>query len=119
MSATAAERSVSLYTVLVEGDDFNDPVADSARSILDGHIVLSRRLANSKHFPAIDALESVSRVRDQVVSDDGCERTSPRLSLHRAIAFAFVVVVSVPQSHAPEAMIERANSARFMTAARS
>ncbi len=59
-----------IYTVLVEGDDFNDPIADSARSILDGHIVLSRRLATSGHFPAVDVTESVSRLRDRVVSDD-------------------------------------------------
>jgi FliI/YscN family ATPase len=59
-----------LYTVLVEGDDFNEPVADATRSFLDGHIVLTRRLANAKHFPAIDILESVSRVRDQVVSPE-------------------------------------------------
>lgn len=57
-----------LYTVLVEGDDMNDPVADSARSILDGHIVLSRRLATSGHFPSIDVLESVSRVAPRVMS---------------------------------------------------
>ncbi len=56
-----------LYTVLVEGDDFNEPVADAARSILDGHIVLTRKLAAAKHFPAIDVLESVSRVRDHVI----------------------------------------------------
>jgi FliI/YscN family ATPase len=67
-AGTAERGSITgLYTVLVEGDDFNDPVADSARSILDGHIVLTRRLANNKHFPAIDVLESVSRVRDEVV----------------------------------------------------
>ncbi len=57
-----------LYTVLVEGDDFNEPVADATRSILDGHVVLARRLAAAKHFPAVDVLESVSRVRDAVVS---------------------------------------------------
>jgi len=56
-----------LYTVLVEGDDFNEPVADSARGILDGHIILSRRLAAAKHFPAIEVLDSVSRVRDAVI----------------------------------------------------
>jgi FliI/YscN family ATPase len=56
-----------LYTVLVEGDDFNEPIADAARGILDGHIILSRRLAAMKHFPAIEALDSVSRVRDAVI----------------------------------------------------
>ena len=59
-----------LYTVLVEGDDLNDPVADTARSILDGHIVLSRRLANQGHYPAVDPLASVSRVMPDVVSPD-------------------------------------------------
>jgi len=57
-----------LYTVLVEGDDLEDPVADAARAILDGHIVLSRKLANRGHYPAVDVLSSVSRVMDKVVS---------------------------------------------------
>ena len=70
-----------LYTVLVEGDDFNEPVADATRSILDGHIVLSRRLANQKHFPAIDVLDSVSRVRDQVVARDDLDAANIVLSL--------------------------------------
>ncbi|UQX90329.1 FliI/YscN family ATPase [Jatrophihabitans telluris] len=57
-----------LYTVLVEGEDHNEPVADTARSILDGHIVLDRRLATAGHFPSIDVLESVSRVVSAVTS---------------------------------------------------
>lgn len=58
-----------LYTVLVEGDDMNDPVADAARSFLDGHIVLSRELANQNQYPAIDLLQSISRIMKDIVSD--------------------------------------------------
>jgi flagellum-specific ATP synthase len=57
-----------IYTVLVEGDDHNEPIADSARSILDGHITLDRRLATAGHFPSIDVLDSVSRVAPAVTS---------------------------------------------------
>jgi flagellum-specific ATP synthase len=55
-----------LYTILVEGDDMTEPVADAARGILDGHIILSRTLAQKGHYPAIDVLDSVSRVADEV-----------------------------------------------------
>ncbi|MHB1310455.1 MAG: FliI/YscN family ATPase [Gemmatimonadaceae bacterium] len=55
-----------LYTVLVDGDDFNEPVADAARSTLDGHIVLTRKLAGAGHYPSVDILESRSRVKDHV-----------------------------------------------------
>jgi flagellum-specific ATP synthase len=55
-----------IYTVLVDGDDFNEPIADSTRSILDGHIVLTRDLADQGHFPAIDVLRSISRLRSDV-----------------------------------------------------
>ena len=60
----------AFYTVLSEGDDMQDPVADASRAILDGHIVLSRKLAEEGHYPAIDVEASVSRVMPQIVSDD-------------------------------------------------
>ncbi|MBP7765372.1 MAG: flagellar protein export ATPase FliI [Deltaproteobacteria bacterium] len=56
-----------LYTILVEGDDFNEPISDAARSILDGHISLSRALANKNHYPAVDVLQSISRVMIDIV----------------------------------------------------
>jgi FliI/YscN family ATPase len=84
-AGTARRGSITgLYTVLVEGDDFNEPVADATRSILDGHIVLSRRLASAKHFPAVDVLESVSRVRDQVIPRDHLDAANAFLKLEAA-----------------------------------
>ena len=59
-----------LYTVLVDGDDFNEPITDTARSILDGHIMLDRRLAHKNHYPAIDVLQSISRCMTQIVPKD-------------------------------------------------
>jgi len=62
-----------LYTVLVEGDDPDDPIGDAVRSIVDGHIVLDRALAHKGHFPAIDVLQSTSRVMRNVVSKEQME----------------------------------------------
>jgi flagellum-specific ATP synthase len=66
-----------MYTVLVEGDDMNEPVADTTRAILDGHIVLSRRLASAGHYPAVDVLESISRVMPNITSPE------QRQAIHR------------------------------------
>lgn len=78
----------AFYTVLVEGDDTNDPVADSARAILDGHVVLSRRLAEAGHYPAIDIEASVSRVMSQI--------TTPE---HRQAAQRFKQIYSLYQQN--------------------
>ncbi len=70
-AGTSASGSITgLYTVLVDGDDMNEPIADAVRSILDGHVVLSRSLAHSGHYPAIDVLQSVSRLIGEIVSPE-------------------------------------------------
>ncbi|MDE6313137.1 MAG: flagellar protein export ATPase FliI [Lachnospiraceae bacterium] len=78
-AGTAEKGSITgLYTVLVDGDDFNEPITDTARSILDGHIVLSRKLAHQNHYPAIDVLQSISRCMSQI-ADKEHKRTAGQL----------------------------------------
>jgi flagellum-specific ATP synthase len=72
-----------LYTVLVEGDDHNEPIADAARSILDGHVVLDRKLATAGHFPSIQALDSISRVANRITTP---EQRSDAAELRRMMA---------------------------------
>ncbi|MDF2888725.1 MAG: ATPase, FliI/YscN family [Lacrimispora sp.] len=70
-SGNFKEGSITgIYTVLVEGDDTNEPIADTVRGIVDGHIVLTRKLANANHFPAIDVSASISRLMTNIVSDE-------------------------------------------------
>ena len=83
--AGASDRGsiTGLYTVLVEGDDMNEPIGDAARSILDGHIVLTRKLATAGHFPSVDVLESISRVGPAITTP---ERREAAAELRRLLA---------------------------------
>jgi flagellum-specific ATP synthase len=99
-AGTSASGSITgLYTVLVEGDDMHDPIGDTARSILDGHVVLSRRLATSGHFPSIDVLESISRVAGAVTEPDqraDAVRLRRLLAAHRSVRELVEIGAYVP-----------------------
>lgn len=86
-SGAGAEGSITgIYTVLVDGDDMNEPIADAARSILDGHIVLSRALASQNHYPAIDVLQSISRLMLEIADGehwDAAQKVRTLLATYR------------------------------------
>jgi flagellum-specific ATP synthase len=71
----------ALYTVFVEGDDLGDPIADTVRGVLDGHIVLSRELADSGHFPAVDVLKSVSRLAQDIATQPDLQSAATMRSI--------------------------------------
>ncbi|WP_433371122.1 FliI/YscN family ATPase [Actinoplanes sp. CA-142083] len=99
-----------LYTVLVEGDDHNEPIADAARSILDGHVVLDRKLATAGHFPAIQALDSISRVANKITTrEQRADATELRrlMAAHREVRELVEIGAYVPGTN-PEA--DRANA---------
>ncbi len=84
-AGTSDKGSITgIYTVLVEGDDVNEPVADMVRSIIDGHIVLTRRLANRGHYPAVDILQSISRVQKDVIDDSHRRLVADLVDLYAA-----------------------------------
>jgi flagellum-specific ATP synthase len=101
-AGTAPVGSITaLYTVLVDGDDMNEPVADAVRSILDGHIVLSRELAHRHHYPAIDVLQSVSRLAPQLLAPEHLDaggRLRSLLAAHRRAEDLIAIGAYIPGS---------------------
>jgi flagellum-specific ATP synthase len=94
----------AIYTVLVDGDDHNDPVADTARSILDGHVVLTRDLANAGHYPAVDVLASVSRCAPAITTPEQAELavTARRLLAAHREAADLVAIGAYAAGSSPE-----------------
>ncbi|MCU1495389.1 MAG: type secretion system ATPase, FliI/YscN [Acidimicrobiaceae bacterium] len=115
--AGAAERGsiTGLYTVLVEGDDMNEPIADAARSILDGHLVLSRRLATSGHFPSIEVLDSISRVESVITTREQRERVRELRRLLAAYRDTRDLIEIGAYSRGANALVDRAMDLREAT----
>ncbi|WP_217915183.1 FliI/YscN family ATPase [Miltoncostaea marina] len=101
-AGTSPSGSITaLYTVLVDGDDMNEPVADAVRSILDGHVVLSRELAHRHHYPAIDVLQSVSRLAPQLLAPEHLEaggRLRGLLAAHKRAEDLIAIGAYIPGS---------------------
>ena len=119
-TGTSPEGTITgLYTVLVDGDDFNEPIADSVRSILDGHVVLDRSLAHAGHYPAIDVLGSVSRLEGEVTSADvraAARRVRSLLAAHRDKADLISIGAYQPGTDplVDEALVKRAAIEEFL-----
>lgn len=106
-----------LYTVLVEGDDMNEPVADAARAILDGHVVLSRELAHQNHYPAVDVLQSVSRLQDELLSPEVLSAASTLRELLAAYAERRDMIALGAYQPGTEPLVDRAVALRPQTEA--
>jgi flagellum-specific ATP synthase len=117
--ASSEGTITGLYTVLVDGDDFNEPIADAVRSILDGHVVLDRSLAHAGHYPAIDVLGSVSRLEGEVTSRDvraAGRRVRALLAAHREKADLISIGAYQPGTDllVDEALVKRAAIDEFL-----
>jgi flagellum-specific ATP synthase len=116
---STAGSITALYTVLVDGDDMNEPIADTVRAILDGHVVLSRSLAHAGHYPAIDVLHSVSRLIGEIVSPE-VEQAGQQLRAALAVLHEKEDLVAIGAYHAGSdpaldaALSHRAQIERFL-----
>jgi len=108
-SGTSADGSITgLYTVLVDGDDMNEPIADAVRSILDGHVVLTRELAHAGHYPAIDVLQSISRLEREIAAPDVLEAATRLRSLLAAYRDKRDLIAIGAYEHGTDPLADRA-----------
>ena len=120
MGSASRGSITGILTILVEGDDLNDPIADCVRSLLDGHVVLSRKLAELGHYPAVDILQSISRLMDHVVSKEHRLAAQKLRAIYATYQGAEALVNigafspgSNPRSHTARSLIDRVNE--FLT----